>query len=625
MSKSLHSKICQDLSSREDWENKQRIWLEMRNQGLRRQNKPFAGAADLHFPLIDSIIEKTKPFYAQQLVSNELLASFVSLKPQPTEFSTASARFFDYSMRYRSEFITETMFAVDHMLQSGKGIVKVYWDTNKKQLGFDSIEPMYIVVPSSTKSLGEADRITHIMHVSAEEYKRNKLWDQDEGLIKRISGKGPDDTVAYEEEKLRRDGITECEDPETIVVWEVYERQQDRSILIHTFSPLDPETPIRPKRQLHYKNSKPGQPVKMPFVAFAMELKGKGWYDARGIAEIVAPFETSACKMWNDKHDFMSFVNRPLFTSAREIPNVSSISIRPGSIIPGGLERVDLGNPPFALDQELEFNRSTAESRIGQPDYAMQRGGKEARTATEVEQVSQMSMQSTDLRAILFRLSLTEIFLQSWFLLLQFDQETQFLYDSSLTELPLDAKHDAYQIEPSGNVDSWNKSLQTQKAWLRFNTFKDNPFINQGELAKSLLVLDDPKLVRTLYQDPQIAAADQYEDEVYEIMAMIEMGYPVRVKPSDDHAARLRCDAQFIQSRALKGQPLMPEQEQIIRAHMQQHMQALQQVQPQAAKQIGAELQQMAAQAQQQMAMLSQVQQMQAQPQAMPQPQLQVA
>src|SRR4051794_5648773 len=70
------------IHSRGEWERKQRMYYLMRHDGLRRRNKPFPTAADLHFPLIDMNIRKAKPFWTAQATSTERLASFVALQQQ---------------------------------------------------------------------------------------------------------------------------------------------------------------------------------------------------------------------------------------------------------------------------------------------------------------------------------------------------------------------------------------------------------------------------------------------------------------------------------------------------------------------------------------------------------------
>lgn len=610
MSKELFTKFQGDLKARSDWEVKQRIWLEMRTTGLKRRNRPFPNASDLHFPLIDTIIEKTKPFYAQQLVGQEMLASFISFRDQSQELTTSAARCFDYKMRHESDFIIEQLYAVDTMLQSDKGILKVYWDTKKKRLGFDAIEPMMIIVPASTKKLQDADRVCQVLQLSVEQYKLLENYNQDEGYIKRITGgndEAPDS--AYETERdsrqgIVRDGISGADDGE-IVIWECWERTKT-SWKTSWFSPNCPDEDARPPQAHPYKHGK------LPFVEFHMEIKGKGYYDSRGISQVCAPYETSTCKMWNEKHDFMAFVNRPLFQAEKALPQGQQMSFRPGALLPFGVSRVDMGNPPFALNEEISFNRQTAEQRIGQPDYALSKeGGKDPRTATEITQVSQMSMQSVDLRAIIFRLSETEVFEQAWGLLVQFDEEAMYLDDEQKYQaLDPTARHLKYKMAPSGNVDSWNKTLSMQKAITRFQMFKDNPFINQGELIKSILVLDDPQLIRTLFQEPEQAMLPQAEEQAGEIL-LLERSFPVAVEANDNHAVHIRTLAQYMQAQALKGVVTPEEVLNAFRQHIEQHMQMMAASGPQGRQQaqasqqevgqILAQTQQMLAQAQPQL------------------------
>ena len=66
------------LSGRSRWEERQDIWYKMRNHGLRRTRMPFPKAADLHYPLIDTAIEKITPFYLQQFSGAAMLADFIA-------------------------------------------------------------------------------------------------------------------------------------------------------------------------------------------------------------------------------------------------------------------------------------------------------------------------------------------------------------------------------------------------------------------------------------------------------------------------------------------------------------------------------------------------------------------
>ena len=95
------------------------------------------------------------------------------------------------------------------------------------------------------------------------------------------------------------------------------------------------------------------------------------------MTEITAAFETYICKSWNQHSDYMSFCAHPLFTSAKDIPNTGNIQMRPGQIMPPGLEAITFPPPPLAFDQEMNNTREIAESRIALPDLNLQqRDGK---------------------------------------------------------------------------------------------------------------------------------------------------------------------------------------------------------------------------------------------------------
>ena len=63
----LSDEIADALKNRDDWYRRAGDVLQNASHGLRRVSPPYPGAADLHFPLIDSIVERLKPFYYSQL------------------------------------------------------------------------------------------------------------------------------------------------------------------------------------------------------------------------------------------------------------------------------------------------------------------------------------------------------------------------------------------------------------------------------------------------------------------------------------------------------------------------------------------------------------------------------
>jgi len=494
--RNLHSAITDDLNARLSWESRQKLWYEMRHNGLRRKHKPWPMAADLHFPLADSIINKLKPFYFQQIYSSELLAHFVPWRQQESGLTESSAMWFDYKLRQSSNLETEIQACIDHMLMAGLSLLKVIWDVDKGQIRFDACHPLHIIVPPWTQDLQDATRLVHVIPMSVDSYQSRSGYNQNKSFVQSITGQGTDQSqlYSYEQTKNLREGLSTGSREDEIIVWEVYEKVEG-SWLMHTFSPLNLEQDIKPTVELSYTHGE------LPFIAFSTEVKDKGFYSPRGIPESVAPFEASLCKMWNEKHDTMTVYNRPLFQANQEMPNTINLKFQPGQILPFGIAPIAMPPPPLSFDQEMEHTQSIAEGLIAMPDFGLgpaltQRG---ARTATEINALSGLMGQNVDMRARIFRLALGRLYRQSWSLLTQYDAEDlNYYHVDEVGQLAPEALQNDYVIRPSGSADGTNKPLLLQKAISRMQMFAGNPLVNQAELIRSVLEIDDPQLVSRL-------------------------------------------------------------------------------------------------------------------------------
>jgi hypothetical protein len=212
--KDIFESVSHDLTDRANWANRQTVFYQLRHDGLRRRRKPFPGAADLHFPLVDQTIEKLKPFYYNQIFATELLASFVAKPGADKAAITAAAEWFDYKLKERSNFEDEILLAMDAMLQSGRGPLKIAWDAAGKRLRFEAVEPIYFIVPTHCAELAETDRATHVQHLPVWQYKNGPLKDrlnQDPDFIKRITGRGTTrdgEAAQLDQERASREGLT---------------------------------------------------------------------------------------------------------------------------------------------------------------------------------------------------------------------------------------------------------------------------------------------------------------------------------------------------------------------------------------------------------------------------------
>jgi hypothetical protein len=592
----LNAEVLQDLADRSVWDTRQRMFYEMRHHGLRRKNKPWPGASDVHFPLVDTTISELKPAYFQQLFATDLIAQFVPTSPQVAEFTTAAAQWFDHRVKQMTNLETEVLSSVDSMLMCGTGILKVLWDYSSKRLKYYTVDPQHFVVPAWTRDIADADRICHISVYSVDAYRRQKHLKQDKAILDQITGSYNSDAgdMNTEAAKYDREGLTFPEQNK-IIVWEVYNRCPDTGQwIICTYSPTSPDIDLRPPMKIPYNHGKP------PFIAFNYEIKDPGFYSSRGVVELQAVFEAELTKLQNEKMDCMTLFNRPLYRAERDMPNTGNLRLTPGSILPYGIQPVMHQAPPISFDTQMNVMREIAQNRVSTPDFGLTQSlqNTERRTATEIQAIGGLYQQSSDLRMRIFRIALGNLYRMSWSILLQYDKSSlNYWYLDTAQEIPQEALHEQYNIQPTGSADGVNKQLLMQKAITRFQMFANDPYIDQGQLRKTILESDDATLVKRLYVDPQLTQSTQAEDQANEI-TFLRLGFPALVKDSDDHLIHIQTVMGYITNRADTGAPPEPAEGQFLEQHISEHLEKLKEADPKTGRQVEQELKNLFAQMQ---------------------------
>ena len=595
METDLYEQICKDIDSRKDWALKQPVWYSMRRDGIRRKRKPWPNAADMHYPLIDTIIDKLKPFYLNQLFATERLADFISKDPTDSEDILSVSYWFDYKLKHESNLEDEINLNIDAMLVYGRGIVKAYWDVDEKRICYDAIEPLYVIVPDGTKDIRYAERLVHVMHLSLWDYKNGPFsgqYNQDPDFIKQITGSKDalSDEASMGNIRRSAEGITHSTDCDTIVLWEVYERMKDKTYKVHTISPVKPREDVRPPFMLSYKSYN-GECISAPFVDFVIEKTAKNYYSPRGASEILAVFESSMNRMWNGKHDSMSIFNQPILAAQKDVPITQNIRAVPGQILPFPVQAVQMGAPPISYDQEMANTRSIAEQRIATPDFGIGDRGdferkKSDKTATETEAIMSMNSAIVDMRSRLFRKSLGKLYVLSWDILMQFDEGLDYMRDEEFLSLPKELRERVQSIKPNGSSDSWNIQERWKKAARRKAMLGESRYIKQWELDKTILELDEPGLVERLFLDPQEEEKHQAGLQMKEFPSLM-MGFPLPTNQTDDDAIHIGVMIQFIVSQTLRQQQQPPpDVAKAIQTHLDEHFQKLKQSDPKKAREL---------------------------------------
>lgn len=587
------------LTSRSVWENKQRLYYQMRHDGLRRAKKPFPMAADGHYPEIDMAIRKAKPFWMGQVVAGDRLAVFTSLKQGDLELAQeAAADYFDFVLTQKSLFLRKLRVAIDEMLLRGRGVIKITVNPlDNYALVVEAINPLYILMPQMADDFSDADEWVHVKHMTVTAYQRlDDRYDKDPLTLAKIKGsENFENFSTLTEDKRTREGITHTTNAENIIIWEHWTKSSN-GWRVNTYSPHAPEKALRDPFCCPYTFA--GKPS-CPFFSLPMEVKDEGWYSPRGLGELLAPVEQYLTKLWNEKADGMTFANRPLYTGDKEIQNAANYRWAPGEYIPGNIKGVQQGAPPFSYDQEIMFARSIGEQLSQAPDFGIvQPGGQgdaggKARTATENQRIAALTQAGSNDNAIIFRERLADIYKHIWGLMLMFKAKDLTYYAAGeIGTLPEQALHDAYLITPDGSPDGWNRVARFQKAVGRMQVFTGNPNVNMEVLTRDALAADDARIAQKAFIPTNAKGASETEDEAIEIVALVS-GFPMSVKPGEDHAARIKILVGWLMAQSQKGMPVDPTARQRVQEHLAVHWQYLQKTQPQAAKQLAMEILQM--------------------------------
>jgi hypothetical protein len=133
-------------------------------------------------------------------------------------------------------------------------------------------------------------------------------------------------------------------------------------------------------------------------------------------------------------------------------------------------------------------------------------------------------------------------------------------------------------------------------------------------LVRSVLEIDDPALVGKLLTDPNLRGQDEKEEQAKENLIM-ESGFPVQVKPQDDHKAHIDVLLGRLQILTHQGGGDQQSQ-QLYSQHLEGHLQGLGQTDKNAERQIRGMLRKQAQDAQRQIEAQAQGQMQAPMPQA---------
>lgn len=570
----LIDRIYEDIQKRKSWDDKQRRWYKMRFDGLGRLQKPYPTASDLHFAVSDKIITDFRPYYIEQLYSSETFGRFI---PNKKDFSQENAvtagQYFSYQLKENSNFDDEIRIAIDKHLMQDLCPFKIRFDYNAGKLDFEAIDPIDLIVPPYTRDIQDADYVCHVLEVPKHIYLENASYNQNEDFVKRASGEiNPDDSST--DMKAVREGLQEySKNNKVILLWEIY-RKVKKKVYVSTWSPFIKDEPVKKEMRLLYNHQL------YPFEVLCFEKTDRGYYSSRGITQIVAPHEDVATKIWNNQMDRFDFTNRPVFTGTNPMPNSTNVSFRPGAYLSGGVSCIEFPASPWDYNTEMNVQQQRASDRVGSPQAGIMDRNEPVmnpRTKFQMSQIGNINSTKIGDRGRLFARFRGKVYRQAWALIVQFKDKlaSEFYFDNNYKQVSEEIFTDNYTIQPSMSADGLTKEMQLQKAMTRMQMFIQNPYINQSELIKSILELDDPTLIKRLYIDPKVTEQDQVKRQLDEIVLM-RNGFPVQLNADDIDEVHLNTIIQVMAQQWGQGQAAR-QALQMYEPHLMDHLERLRQ------------------------------------------------
>jgi len=576
------------------------MYYQMRRDGLRRVNRPWPKAADSHFPLIDMQINQIKPFWMNQVFSGDRLTDFVAMRQQLDDHTEAAADYFNFELKYNSQgqFRYRLEQAFDCMGLRGRSAFKPTFDPRSRRINYRAVSPMNILMDQGFDDFADADDFVEIQTLTVDQYKREQKFKQSPATISTIRGKADWLLAAAKLEKQASEGVTHSNNPDRIILWNIY-KKMDSGWMVDTRSPANWDVKICDP---HYLATEWQGETLLPFYSLTMEIVDEGWYAPRGIGELCAQFEAWLCKCWNDRADAMTLTTKPILTSDGEIPNIDNLRVMPGEVWPGNLKAVQMPSVSSSLMEEVNFTRSVAEQRAKAPDFGQFApdessgggGGSKPITATQSRISAGLQQVGADHDGETLRsVRMMPIFKHIWALKVQYhdaDKTVTYFIGKDLKQLPQQVIHDEYFVLPAGSGGTKHDKLQ--RALQRFTLLYGKPNCNNDELVTDLLAADDSRLVKRILLPSNVKAGNEAEAEAMEIAVML-LGFPAQVNADEDHVLRLKVLIGFIQKQHITAQSVDPGVIQNIAGHLQEHMRILTEQQPQAAKQLQAQVMQM--------------------------------
>jgi hypothetical protein len=604
--------VMEALDARRDWERRI-AQLHAQYYGLDRpdvMNYPWPGASSNRYLLAQMTIAKMLPIRNKLIHSSKNIVTMISKKKDLISKAPLMSQYFDFYTKQRTDFERQIQYSGWNQMQNGLCVMKSYYDTVKKRTVDEDIPPIFFIVPSDCHDVHESPWCVHIIQKSHDWVKKRFEGTADKQalasfLSKQESGDyAPDESDSGQSEKHKYDrmGISRSKArTRNITLWERHFRDKENTLMMEYIIPDNPGLKVCEPFGYPYESMVKAD--EYMFETSKYEEVNAHFYSAQGITEKATETEFSITAMWRAKLNTLQLFSSPVFypMTPDSIPSTTqNLDFSPGSILPGGLQKVDMGEVPVEFMEEINFERGVFEQWIGRPDYGLGKANTlgEARTATEVKAIAFQSSLNSEADLNNWKRFIGAIAKKRLGLLNEFKDEIkdwEFLTKEGFDQFDKSFISDDYFIEVNGSADSLNREAQLNNAIALFNLgLQAGPAgqANIPELFKNVVENAEPERVERFVLQSGQAEAEAARSALQDMTSILVTGQMIPSQVGDP-LAKAQVAVQTLQNLMKTGQALPPQILGQISQYIAKNREQLKQTNKQGYQQITAMLDQL--------------------------------
>lgn len=194
----LIRRVKEDDQARQEWSQSMTNAYRIRYMlEWRRVEFPWPGSADIVMPLIDMMCDRLKPSYLNLITQVHPPVTVLAADKASMDRASSVELWFDWLVRTGSpNFVRESAFCIDDILETGRGILKSIWwyetRTAPETISLRRLDPSLVPFVVPTKKMGKIiDRMMVKPEIrTTQDFDRRK--DEVEAIIERVFDLDPD-------------------------------------------------------------------------------------------------------------------------------------------------------------------------------------------------------------------------------------------------------------------------------------------------------------------------------------------------------------------------------------------------------------------------------------------------